>query len=362
MQPTLVCLGAGKSQLLVIRKAKELGFQIIAIDRNPSAPGFLLSDVQLELSTHEPGPILCALKKLTSEFNILGVINRSAGPPVLTAATICSSLSLPGVNLEAAQTVIDKGRLMRFCSLNNIPAPLCQSVSTLKDLDVGALTYPCIIKPALSLVGKGGVKLVKQPSELPSAFNEAFKQAFNQRINVEQCIPGDDVSFISFVHQGKLHPLVLLDEINSIDDQGNHFGKGFSIPSKHWRTETGDAIIHASQKLSDALKLDTTVFLVSFRVTPNIAPKVIEIHLDMGGDRILDDLIPNSTDVDFVSYFIQGLAGRFCKQDDMQFSPTAVMFAHGNQPANNKDFSLLKDDSISGLWKKINHFLSLPQG
>jgi len=359
MQPTLVCLGAGKSQLLVIRKAKELGFLIIAIDRNPSAPGFLLSDVQLELSTHEAEPIICALKKLISKFKIVGVINRSAGPPVITAATICTAFSLPGVTIETAQTVVDKGRLMRFCQLNDIPAPLCQSVSTLRDLNAEDLTFPCIIKPALSLIGKGGVRLVKKSSDLPSAFNEAAQKTFNQRINVEQCIPGDDVSFISFVHQGELHPLVLLDEINGIDAEGNHFGQGFSVPSRHWKKETGDAVIRAARQLSDALNLKTTVFLVSFRVTPNTAPKVIEIHLDMGGDRILDDLMPASTNFDFVSFFINGLAGKFSQQDDIYFSPTAVMFDYGNQLISNKDFSIIKDESISSLWKKINNNLSM---
>ena len=49
MNPTslplgVVCLAGGKSQLIVVQKAKELGYAVLAVDRNPNAPCFALSD------------------------------------------------------------------------------------------------------------------------------------------------------------------------------------------------------------------------------------------------------------------------------------------------------------------------------
>ena len=78
----VICLAAGKSQLVVIRKAKELGFSVIAVDRNPAAPGFQLADERIIASTYESVPILSELDRFINEYDIAGVVNRSSGPPV----------------------------------------------------------------------------------------------------------------------------------------------------------------------------------------------------------------------------------------------------------------------------------------
>ena len=54
----LICIGAGKSQQPVISTAKELGYAIIAIDQNPSAPGFKIADEKLVLSTFDAIPFM----------------------------------------------------------------------------------------------------------------------------------------------------------------------------------------------------------------------------------------------------------------------------------------------------------------
>lgn len=45
MNETIISLAAGKSQLPLIKSAKKMGLQVVAIDRNPSAPGFDFADI-----------------------------------------------------------------------------------------------------------------------------------------------------------------------------------------------------------------------------------------------------------------------------------------------------------------------------
>ena len=61
MNDTLVCLGAGKSQVPVINAAKNLGYSVIAVDIDADAPGFNSADVAFNFSTHDPDSIINAL-------------------------------------------------------------------------------------------------------------------------------------------------------------------------------------------------------------------------------------------------------------------------------------------------------------
>ena len=88
----LICIGAGKSQQPVISTAKELGYAIIAIDQNPSAPGFKIADEKLVLSTFDAIPLIESIKSLSQKYNIMGILNRSSGPPVVTAARLAKLL------------------------------------------------------------------------------------------------------------------------------------------------------------------------------------------------------------------------------------------------------------------------------
>ena len=40
MKDAIVSVAAGTSQLALIRAAKRLGYAVIAVDRDPNAPGF----------------------------------------------------------------------------------------------------------------------------------------------------------------------------------------------------------------------------------------------------------------------------------------------------------------------------------
>ena len=59
----LICLAAGKSQLLIIQKAISLGYNIIAIDKNPNSIGFIYSQEKIIASTFDSESIIYELKK-----------------------------------------------------------------------------------------------------------------------------------------------------------------------------------------------------------------------------------------------------------------------------------------------------------
>lgn len=348
LKPAIICLAAGKSQVIVIKKAKELGFAVLPIDRDPDAPGFSLSDERIVLSTYEAKPIIRQLHTLEDKYQLSGVINRSSGIPVVTAAEICQEFELPGIPPASARIIIDKSQLMKVCTMHGISAPLCQSVSSLAEIDRTRLRFPCVVKPALSIVGKSGVRIVRNANELPAAFTAAKAAAMNGIVNFEELIQGRDVSLMSVVQRGQLHPITLLDELNVTDSKGNIKGAGFAVPSVFSGQPEETSIINLAMQIVDSFKLDSTAFNMSCRCESGGEPRLVEIHLDLGGDLVLDALLPESTSFDVLSFAILSLVGENPPIKNINFIPSAVIFEKGKGLISERPYKILNGpDRIS---------------
>ena len=341
----IVCLAAGKSQLIVIRKAQELGFAVIAVDRNPQAPGFSLADERLIASTYDPQPILGHLEKLRESYSFAAVVNRSAGPPVITAAELSQRLGLPGISPDVARLVIDKGLLMEHCRRADLPVPFGKPIAESDDIGGLKIPFPCVVKPALSILGKSGVRVVFTPDGLTEAVAEARSAAFEGRIVLESFVPGNNVSLIGFVRSGMLQPLALVDELNGADEVCRVHGAGMAVPSRFEGCIEEQLIIDAAKAIVANLGLDTTVCCMSFRCSLGGQPKLIEIHLDLGGDLILDHLLPASTSFDFVAYFIRSLAGEKIYLPSVELKPIAILFGKGDGLVSERPYQLIQAET-----------------
>lgn len=348
----VICMAAGESQIPVILAAKSLGFAVIAVDRNPKALGFRKADVSLVLSTYDPEPIIQALRDLTHKFCFVGIINRSSGPPVLTSSIIANAFGLPSMPPESARIALDKGNLLTFCQEKGILAPDVLTLEANDDLPE-KLLMPVIVKPALSLVGKSGVQRVDHFEELGVAFTQALSCSLNGRVNIEQWVEGSDVVLMSLVHKGLLHPLVFLDEINQINKSGKVEGIAFIVPSHFQGTAVETNAEAVAQKLSSALRIDTAPCMLSFRLAPNGDLYLIEAHLDLGGDRILDYLLPASTGFDTLGWLVKCLAGKF-QPAKPTFQPAAVVFQRGKYLAGSRPFEIWRGESPEELLQRLD--------
>jgi len=349
----LISIAAGKSQVLVIEKAKKLGYAVIGVDQNPNAAGFKFCDERINLSTYDSVPIIENLKQFQSKYEFKGVVNRSFGIPVITTAEICDEFNLPGVSPAAAKIVIDKSRLISFCNRNNIPAPLNIIAESLQKVRRELIKYPCIIKPALSVAGKSGVIMVEQERDVVPAFIREKNASVTGIVSIEEYIEGSDVTLMSVVKEGRVFPITLLDEITAINDDGGFYGVGYSVPSTFTGSQDEENLLSLAQQLVDKLCLATTVLLMSCRCDCGKVPKLIEAHLDFGGDLVLDHLIPSSTDIDVLAVFIATLVGDMPVFPKNNFRPTAIIYGKGRGLVSDKPYSLISAKTTGALSKKL---------
>ena len=115
----VACLGAGESQISLIKNSQLLGYKVLAIDRNPKAPGFAFSDESLVQSTHDSDKIIEEIK----DINLSGLLARSTGGALFTAASIVKKYKIPGVNHDLAIIATSKSALYEFALDNNIRVP-----------------------------------------------------------------------------------------------------------------------------------------------------------------------------------------------------------------------------------------------
>ena len=357
LTPAVVCLAAGKSQLVVVKKATELGYAVIAVDRNPQATAFPLCTERIVASTYEAKPIISRLHTLQKSYELVGVINRSSGYPVISSAKICAAFNLPGPSPKSAEILTNKSLLMDACHRSGIAAPRFQSISSFEQLDHSKIEYPCVVKPAISLVGKSGIRVVDEPTVLPAAFAEALKISLNGLVNVEEFVPGRDLSLLAFVEKGEIHPIVLRDELNSVMPDGRIRFNGIAIPSLFSGEAEEAKVLELARQVTDTFKLDRTAINLSCRCEPGGTPTLIEVHLDIGGDQFFEGLLPESTSADILGLMIGFLTGSLDQMPDFEFKPAALLFEPGGKPGLDRSFSVIRAENKRELGVLVVRFL-----
>lgn len=136
-----------------------------------------------------------------------------------------------GSNLLSSALCMDKVYTHEICEANGIPMASYQFVRKDEEVDIQAISYPCIVKP--SREGSSfGVTYVEREEDLLDALNEAWQ--YDERVLIEEYISGAEVGVAIYdTKEGR---------IVSEPDQVNVSGDVFDFQEKYHphRSETLD--------------------------------------------------------------------------------------------------------------------------
>ena len=102
----ILSLGAGLNQIELIQNIRKMNYKVISVDLNSHAPGKELSDIFLNISSHDYIKIIEEIKKL--KINLVAVLTRSTGNPVLSVSKNAEEFGLKALNSNIAEILIDK--------------------------------------------------------------------------------------------------------------------------------------------------------------------------------------------------------------------------------------------------------------
>lgn len=123
LRPTLISLGAGAFQTPVLDAARRAGYDPIAVDRNPAAPGFRSAALQVHRSILSARRIAETVGEGFPGRSVEGVLARTYGPGVVSAAILARRLNLPGPDPRALRYFRNKRRVKERLAAAGFPAP-----------------------------------------------------------------------------------------------------------------------------------------------------------------------------------------------------------------------------------------------
>jgi len=186
---------------------------VIAVDRDPSAPGFRYADRRAIVSTEDESGI----ERLASAERVQGLIAPGIDWPVAIAARVAERLSLPhAISPETAALSTSKLRQRERFAEAGVPQPEFQICSGPEEATAAAerIGFPCVIK-APDRQGQRGLTLVRSADEVAEAVRVALDAARTATLLVEEHVPGLEVTVNAFSSGGHFHPLTVTDRLTA---------------------------------------------------------------------------------------------------------------------------------------------------
>lgn len=291
-------LGASILQLPAIKKAKEMGLNVIVADINPDAVGFKEEGITLlHISTIDVHRILEAARV----YQVDGIMTIATDMPMRSIAVVTSALGLPGISLETAIKATDKYEMIRAFDEAGVDCPWYHLISSLDELRQVStvISYPCIMKP-IDSSGSRGVHLVESEKELYSSYEYSLQQSRCGKVIVEEYLVGDEISVEIIVYKGVVHILQVTDKLTT--GKPYFIEIGHSQPSK-FLNEDLNRIHQLATRAVKAIGIENGAAHVEMMVTCQ-GPRLIELGARLGGDCITSHLVPLSTGIDMIKAVI----------------------------------------------------------
>lgn len=269
----LLVLGAGPAQFGLLEAARGRGLEVIALDRDPGAPGFRLADTRALVSVEDEP----AVERLALAERVDGVIAPGIDWPVGIAARLAQRLGVAHpISPETAVLATSKMRQRERFAEAGVPQPRSR---VCRDLDeartaVEELGYPCVLK-APDRQGQKGLALVRVPEELPAAVELALAAARTPVCLVEEAVPGQEVTVVAFTVGGRFHPLVVTDRMVAEPP-------AFGVALEHVFPGGAADAIGAARAAAEALGITDGPTYTQVLMSPN-GPKIGELAARLGG-------------------------------------------------------------------------------
>lgn len=311
----LLVVAAGYLQTFLIKKAKALGYYVIAIDGNPNAEGFEFADESACVNITDPE----ACVEFAKSKDIDGVVTAASDYGVISASEVANTLGLPGINPEVARLIKNK-YLVRKCLYENTVDDTEQAFEVNQNTDISELSkrikYPVMVKPCDGS-GSRGASRVDSPNQLQDACNYAMSGSITNRAEIETFIDGNEYGIESFVYDGEVHIMGVMKKW--MTEAPNYAELGHAIPSQ-LPIEIENKVKECVTKAIKALGVNFGSVNMDALITKKGNVHIVDIGARMGGNLIGSHIIQMGTGVDYMKIIINAAVG-----DPVDFSVKSKM-------------------------------------
>lgn len=310
MKKVLV-IGAGFLQTYVIKHAKKLGYYTLAVDGNELAPGFKYADEYAHINIIDKEACLA----YANDKKIDGVLTAATDFGVLTASYIAEKMKLNGIDYAVAQTIKNK-YLFRKALVETHADDTEQAYEVSCDNDVEKIKtiikFPVMVKPCDGS-GSRGTNRVDCAEDFAKACNIAMDCSLVRKALVESFIVGREYGVESFVYNGNIHVLAVMQKW--MTEAPYYAELGHSIPCC-LKPEIEQHIKECVEKAISALHVNYGSINMDLLLDEDGGVHIIDIGARMGGNLIGSNIIPAGTGIDYVGTMIKAAVG-----DEVDLTP-----------------------------------------
>lgn len=299
---SILIIGAGFLQAFVIKKAKDLGYRTLAIDKNPCAVGFEIADEYSAVDVVD----LDACLAYARAHRVDGVMTAATDYGVLSASYIAKTMGLPGLDFETAKIIKNK-YLVRDILYSKTGQGISQyfEVNDLDHLPVKrrSIEFPVIVKPCDGS-GSKGVNKAGNFNELMIAVGTALNASRIHKALVEKFISGKEFGVESMVLNGEVHVLGVMGK--HMTDPPDYAELGHFMPSQLGMEAKVKDIVRRSIQ---ALGINYGAVNMDVLITNEGEAFIVDIGARMGGNLIGSHIIPIGTGIDYMEALIRSAVG-----------------------------------------------------
>lgn len=304
MKKRILILGAGMLQNFVIKKAKELNYEVHVLDMNPNSIGFQSADKYEVINIVDKD--LCL--KYAIENKIDGVLTAATDYGVLTASYIAEKLNLTGLKYSVAEIIKNKYEVRKKLFENQADDTkqffeVKNSNDLLKIKE--KIIFPVMLKP-VDGSGSKGVTKVESKLELDKATKNALDMSISKKVLIESFFEGKEYGVESFVIDNQIYVLGIMNK--EMTTPPIYAELGHSIPSQ-LPIDIEKKIVETVKNTIKALEINYGAVNMDLLVTKKNNVHIVDIGARMGGNLIGSHIIPLSTGIDYMANIIKAAVG-----------------------------------------------------
>ncbi len=314
-RPTVLVVGAGVLQVPAIERARKRGYRVVAVDRNPNAPGFAFAHVAAPISTMD----VEAVVELARAERVDGALTVGSDVALSAVSAVAQELKLVGPPVRAVDLARDKAAqwaLFRELGGARRRAVSGASLGEVED-SVVEMAFPVVVKPVDGAGGRGS-SVVRRAEALAEATARALRNSHAGRVLVEEFVEGSDHTAEAFVVDGKRR-------FGAITDK--ELGPPGLVPREHvvptaLSVEDQEAVWGLVDALCREVGIRQGPLDIDFKMAPE-GPELLEFAPRLGGNE-LPRLLQRATGIDLVDWALDVALGSAVRGADYEVRPAAV--------------------------------------
>lgn len=297
-------LGGGFLQNFVIRKAKAMCYYVLCLDADPNALGFQIADEHAVINiTDEEACLTYAREK-----QVDGVLTAATDFSVLTMSRIAKEMHLPGINYNSAKIIKNKASVRkRLFEAQADDTDNSYEIDSIEAIDeiLPKVKFPIMMKP-VDGSGSRGASKVEKAEDFAKAAEFAMSVSITHRAVAEPFIEGKEYGVESFVDNGVVHVLAVMQK--DMTKPPYYAELGHAIPSG-LNPELETKVKTCVYRAICALEINHGSVNMDLLITNEGNVHIVDIGARMGGNLIGSHIIPTGTGIDYMGNMIRAAVG-----------------------------------------------------